>query len=79
MAKSHSVTHTQVLNLLPLFELFTTSYITTLILYLHLLNFTFSILITPSDTENFHRMIRILQILWFPIMTVFNLSLTYLM
>ena len=35
MAKSHSVTHTQVLNTLPLFELFTTSYITFLILYLH--------------------------------------------
>ena len=49
MAKSHSVTHTQVLNILPLFELLTTSYITTLILYLHLFNFTFSIPITPSD------------------------------
>ena len=53
MAKSHSVTHTQVLNTLPLFELFTTSYITILILYLHLFNFTFSIPITPSDTENY--------------------------
>ena len=53
MAKSHSVTHTQVLKILPLFELFTTSYITTLILYLHLFNFTFSIPITPSDTENY--------------------------
>ena len=53
MAKSHSVTHTQVLNILTLFELFTTSYITTLILYLHLFNFTFSIPITPSDTENY--------------------------
>ena len=52
MAKS-PVTHTQVLNILPLFELFTTSYITTLILYLHLFNFTFSIPITPSDTENY--------------------------
>ena len=52
MTKSHSVTHTQVLNILPLFELFTTSYITTLILYLHLFNFTFSIPITP-DTENY--------------------------
>ena len=51
--KSHSVTHTQVLNILPLFELFTTSYITTLILYLHLFNFTFSIPITLSDTENY--------------------------
>ena len=53
MAKSHSVTHTQDLNILPLFELFTTSYITTLILYLHLFNFTFSVPITPSDPENY--------------------------
>ena len=53
MAKSHSVTHTQVLNILPLSELFTTSCITTLILYLQLFNFTFSIPITPSDTENY--------------------------
>ena len=53
MAKSHSVTQTPFLNILPLFELFTTSYITTLILYLHSFNFTFSIPITPSDTENY--------------------------
>ena len=53
MAKSHSVTHTQVLNILPLFDLFTVSYITTLILYLHLFNFTFSIPKTSSDTENY--------------------------
>ena len=53
MAKSHSVIHTQVLNILPLFELFTTSYITTLILHLHLFNLTFSKPITPSDTENY--------------------------
>ena len=53
MAKSHSVTHTQVLNILPLFELFTTFYITTLILYSHLFNFISSIPITPSDTENY--------------------------
>ena len=53
MAKSYSVTHTQVLNILPLFELLTTSYITILILFSHLLNFTFSIPITPSDTENY--------------------------
>ena len=51
MAKSHSVTHTQVVNTLPLFKLFTTSYITISILYLHLFNFTFSIPITPSDPE----------------------------
>ena len=50
MAKSHSVTHTQVLNILPLFKLYTTFYITTLILYLHLFNLTFSIPIIPSDT-----------------------------
>ena len=53
MAKPYSVTHTQVLNILPFFELLTTSYITILILYLHLFNFTFSIPITPSDTENY--------------------------
>ena len=53
MAKYYSVTHTPVLKILPLFELFTTSFITTLILYLHLFNFTFSIHITPSDTENY--------------------------
>ena len=39
--------------MLPLFKLYTTLYITTLILYLHLFNFTFSIPITPSDTENY--------------------------
>ena len=71
MAKSHSVTHTQALSILPPFELYTTFYITTLILYLHLFNFTFSVPITPSDTEN-HRMIQILQTLWFLIMTVQN-------
>ena len=53
MVKSHSVTHTQVLNILPIFELFTTSYLPTLILYLHLFNLTFSIPITTSDTENY--------------------------
>ena len=53
MAKSHSVTHTQVLNIIPLSKLYTTFYITTLILYSHLFNFTFSIPITPSDTDNY--------------------------
>ena len=53
MAKSYSVTHTQVLNTLPLFELLTTSYITILILYSHLFHFTFSTPITPSDPENY--------------------------
>ena len=53
MAKSYSVTRTQVLKTLPLFELLTASYITILILYSHLFNFTFSIPITPSVTENY--------------------------
>ena len=53
MAKSHFVTHTPVLNILPLSKLYTTFYITTLILYLHLYNFIFSIPITPFDTENY--------------------------
>ena len=54
MAKSSPfATHTPVLNILPLSKLYTTFYITTLILYLHLLNFAFSIPITPSDTENY--------------------------
>ena len=53
MAKSPSVTHTPVLNVLSLFNLSTTFYITSLILYLHSFNFTFSIPITPSDTENY--------------------------
>ena len=53
MAKSSSVTRTQVLTILLLFELLTTSYITILILYSHLFTFTFSIPITPSDTENY--------------------------
>ena len=53
MAKSYSVTRTQVLNILPLFELLKTSFITILILYSPLFNFTFSIPITPFDTENY--------------------------
>ena len=53
MAKSHFVTHTPVLIILLLSKLYTTFYITTLILYLHLFNFAFSILITPSDNENY--------------------------
>ena len=53
MAKSSSVTHTQVLNILPLFELLTTSYITILILYSHLFHFTSSLPKTPPDTENY--------------------------
>ena len=53
MAKSYSVTRTQVLKTLPLFELLTTSYTTILILYSDLFYFTFSKPITPSDTENY--------------------------
>ena len=53
MAKSHFVIHTPVLNILLPFKLYTNFYITTLILYLHLFNFTFSIPITTSDTETY--------------------------
>ena len=53
MAKSHFVTHTPVLNILPLSKLYTPFYITPLILYLHLFNFTFSIPMTSSDTEHY--------------------------
>ena len=53
MAKLSSVTHIPVLNIKRLFKPYTTFYITNLILYLHLFNSTFSIPITPSDTENY--------------------------
>ena len=53
MAKLSSVTHIPVLIIQHLFKPYTTFYITNLILYLHLFNFTFSIPITPSDTENY--------------------------
>ena len=53
MAESSSVIHIPVFNIQHLFRLYTTFYITNLILYLHLSNFTFSIPITPSDTENY--------------------------
>ena len=53
MATLSSVTHIPVLNIQPLFKPYTTFYITTLILYLHLFNSTFSRPITPSDTENY--------------------------
>ena len=53
MAKLSSVTHILVSNIQHLFKPYTTFYITNLILYLHLFNFTFSIPITPSDTENY--------------------------
>ena len=48
-----SVTNIPVLNIQHLFKPYTTFYITTLILYLHLFNSTFSIPITPSDTDNY--------------------------
>ena len=53
MAKSSSVTHTPVLNILLPFKQYITLYITYLILHLHLLHFTLSIPIAPSDTENY--------------------------
>ena len=51
MAKSSSVTHTPVLNIPLPSRLSTILYLTHLILHSHL--FTFSIPITPSDTENY--------------------------
>ena len=53
MATLSSVTHIPVSNIQHLFKPYITFYITTLILYLHLFNSTFSIPITPSDTENY--------------------------
>ena len=53
MATLSSVTHIPVLNIQHPFKPYTTFYITTLILYLRLFNSTFSIPITPSDTENY--------------------------
>ena len=53
MAILTSVTHIPVLNIQHLFKPYTTFYITTLTLYLHLFNSTFSIPITPSDTDNY--------------------------
>ena len=53
MAILSSVTHIPVLNIQHLFKPYTTFYITTLSLYLHLFNSTFSIPITPSDTDNY--------------------------
>ena len=52
MATLSSVIHIPVLNIQHL-KPCTTFHITTLILYLHLFNSTFSIPITPSDTENY--------------------------
>ena len=53
MAKSSFVTHTPVLNIPLPSRLYTILCITNLILYSHLFTFTFSIPITPTDTENY--------------------------
>ena len=53
MATLSSVTHTPVSNIQHLLKPYITFYITTLILYLHLFNSTFSIPITPPDAENY--------------------------
>ena len=53
MAKSSFATHTPVLNIPLLSKLYTILCITNLILHSHLFTFTFSIPITPSDTENY--------------------------
>ena len=53
MAKSSFVTHTPVLDKPLLSRLYTILYITNMILHSHLFTFTFSIPITPSDTENY--------------------------
>ena len=51
MAKLSFVTHTPVINIPLPSRLYTILYITKLILHSHLFTFTFSIPITPSDTE----------------------------
>ena len=53
MAKSSFVAHTPVLNIPLLSRFYTILYITNLILHSHLFTFTFSISLTPSDTENY--------------------------
>ena len=53
MAKLSFVTHIQDLNILLLSRLYTTLYITNLVIQLHLYNLTISIPITPSDTDNY--------------------------
>ena len=52
MAKSSFVTHTPVLNIPLPSRLYTILYKTNLILHSYVFTFTFSIPITPSDTEN---------------------------
>ena len=53
MAILSFVTHTPVLNIPLPSRLYTTPYITNLILYSHLFTFTSSIPITPPETENY--------------------------
>ena len=53
MAKLSFVTHTPVLNIPLPSRLYTILYLTHLILHSHFFTFTFSIPITPSDTENY--------------------------
>ena len=53
MAKLSFVTHTLVLYIHLPSRKYTIRYITNLILYSHIFTFTFSISITPSDTENY--------------------------
>ena len=53
MAKSSFVTHTPALNIPLLSRLYKTLYVTNLILHSHLFTFTFSVPLTPSDTENY--------------------------
>ena len=53
MATLSSVTHTLVLNIRHPFKSYPTSYITTIILFLHFFNSTFSIPIVLPDTENY--------------------------
>ena len=53
MAKSSFVTNTPVLKKPLPSRLYTILYLTNLILHSHLFTFTFSLSITPSDTENY--------------------------
>ena len=53
MAILSFVAHTPVLNIPLPSRFYTTLYLTNLILHSHLFTFTFSIPITPSDTENY--------------------------
>ena len=66
MAKLSFVTHILDLNILLLSRLYTTLYITKLILQIQFYNLTISIPITPSDTDNYLASdAQTLQTLWF--------------